>query len=104
MPETPAITIVHAARPTGGRRSGFTRPRLPTLQRNVNHANQAFTDAFFSNRLEVAAAGVERVDHLRVPLDGPTFLEDSIDLRQAQAIAIGAIVRHRIEGIGDCQD
>ena len=73
-------------------------------ERDIDRADQAFAQSLLPDRLEVAPAGEEGVDDVRVPLDVPPLLENLVDLREAEPLAVGAVARHGVERVGDRQD
>jgi hypothetical protein len=60
-------------------------------QRHVDGPDQALAQPFLADGFEVATAGEERVDDVRVPLHRTAFQQDVVDLCQAQPPAIGAV-------------
>ena len=61
-------------------RPQVSRRSLPP-QRHIHRSDQALSQSLLPDRLEVAAAGEERVDHVRVPLHAPSLQQDVVDLR-----------------------
>ena len=60
-------------------------------QRHVNRPDQALAQPLLADGFEVAPAGEERIDDVRIPLNRSAFQQNVVDLRQAQPPAIRAV-------------
>ena len=73
-------------------------------QRDVHGADEAFSQPLLANGLQVHPAREEGIDDPGVPPGAATGLEDLVDLRRREPLAIDAVARHGIERVGDGED